>query len=162
MRTGCSRHLLDCHFIKRLPLKVAAIRSLDLVLARLMSHTSSSIIGLMISTLWLGTCAADAMGPEGMWKREDGAGGVRIERCGGSLCGRIVWLRDAAGPGRIGDRVFYDMNRAGTDRWSGSAHNPEDGRDYDGTMTLSGEILVTQGCAFGGMICKTVRFVRQR
>ena len=127
-----------------------------------MTRTASFIIGLIIAASGAGSCAASATGPEGVWKREDGAGSVRIERCGGALCGHIVWLRDEAGPGRIGDRVFYDMSPAGTSRWSGSAHNPEDGRDYDGTMVLSGESLVTQGCAFGGLICKTVRFVRQR
>ena len=127
-----------------------------------MSYARSLFSGLMISALWLGTCAAGAMGPEAVWVREDGAGGVRIERCGTSLCGRIVWLRDAAGPGRVGERVFFDMIPAGADRWSGSAHNPEDGHDYAGTMILSGDSLVTQGCALGGMICQTVRFIRQR
>ena len=117
--------------------------------------------GLIIPVLWLGTCAASVVGPEGTWVREDGAGGVRIERCGKTLCGHIVWLRDADGPGRVGDRVFFDMDPAGADRWSGSAHNPEDGRDYAGTMVLSDQHLVTQGCALGGLICKTVRFVRQ-
>ena len=105
---------------------------------------------------------ASPSNPEGAWMREDGAGIVQIARCGSALCGRIAWLRDPAGPGRVGDKVFYDMNRIGTDRWKGSAHNPEDGRDYDGEMVLSGQRLITRGCAFGGMICKTVRFSRQR
>ena len=110
----------------------------------------------------LSVAAASASGPEGLWTREDGAASVRIAPCGDALCGQVAWLKDAGGPGRVGERVFFDMKRTGAGRWSGSAHNPEDGRDYDGTMTLAGNLLVTQGCAFGGMICKTVRFVRQR
>lgn len=121
----------------------------------------SLINGLVVSTVWLGTCAAGTAGPEGVWTREDGAGRVRIARCGDALCGHIVWLRDAAGPGRVGDRVFYDMKASAAGRWSGSAHNPEDGRDYAGTMSLTGDRLVTEGCALGGLICKTVRFLRQ-
>lgn len=31
--------------------------------------------------------------PEGLWWAEGGAAKVRIERCGASLCGRVVWLR---------------------------------------------------------------------
>ena len=115
----------------------------------------------MLSTVWFGSCAAGTAGPEGVWTREDGAGSVRIARCGDALCGHIVWLRDAAGPGRMGDRVFYDMKASAADRWSGSAHNPEDGRDYAGTMVLAGDRLVTEGCALGGLVCKTVRFLRR-
>lgn len=121
----------------------------------------SLISGLVLSTVWFGSCAAGTAGPEGVWTREDGAGSVRIARCGDALCGHIVWLRDAAGPGRMGDRVFYDMKASAADRWSGSAHNPEDGRDYAGTMVLAGDRLVTEGCALGGLVCKTVRFLRR-
>ena len=122
-----------------------------------------TLLGVLVAFLMLtGAATASQADPRGVWVREDGAGGVQIDRCGSALCGRIVWLRNAAGPGRVGDSVFFNMNRTGADRWSGSAHNPEDGRDYDGTMVLSGQRLVTQGCAFGGMICKTVRFQRQR
>ncbi len=130
--------------------------------SRFIKYCSRLLCGLLVSVLLPGALTANGLGPEGVWIREDGAGSVRIERCGGSLCGRITWLRDAAGPGHVGDRVFFDMNPAGADRWSGSAHNPDDGRDYDGTMVLSGQRLVTKGCALAGIICKTVYFIRQR
>lgn len=126
-----------------------------------MFRTKTLINGVVIASVWVGACAAGTVGPEGVWRREDGAGSVRIARCGDALCGHIVWLRDADGPGRVGDRVFYDMKASAADRWSGSAHNPEDGRDYAGTMVLAGNRLVTEGCALGGLICKTVRFLRQ-
>ena len=54
------------------------------------------------------------------------------------------------------------MKPTAANHWSGSAHNPEDGRDYDGTMVLAGARLTTQGCALGGMICKTVYWKRAR
>ena len=126
-----------------------------------MLRTKTLIIGLVIWPSWLAVCAAGTAGPEGVWRREDGAGSVRITRCGDALCGHVVWLRDAIGPGRLGDKIFYDMKPSAAGSWSGSAHNPEDGRDYDGTMVLAGDRLVTQGCALGGMICRTVRFFRQ-
>lgn len=126
-----------------------------------MLRVSIPRLSILAWLLWSGTCAATTAGPEGVWTRQDGAGRVRIARCGDALCGHIVWLRDAAGPGRVGDRVFYDMRSSAADRWSGSAHNPEDGRDYAGTMILSGDRLVTEGCALGGLVCKTVQFLRQ-
>ncbi|MGI3904117.1 MAG: DUF2147 domain-containing protein [Janthinobacterium lividum] len=126
-----------------------------------MYSTKTLINGVVIASVWVGACTAGTISPEGVWRREDGAGSVRIARCGDALCGHIVWLRDADGPGRVGDRVFYDMKASAADRWSGSAHDPEDGRDYAGTMVLAGNRLVTEGCALGGLICKTVRFLRQ-
>lgn len=108
------------------------------------------------------TMAAARAGAEGVWIRNDGKGKVQFAACGDALCGTIVWLRDPNGPARVGEQVFFGMRPSGPNRWAGSAHNPEDGRDYDGTMVLSGNRLTTQGCALGGMICKTVVWTRAR
>ncbi len=105
-------------------------------------------------------CAAD--GPQGVWDRDDGRGGVRIYDCGAALCGDIAWLRDAGGPGRVGERVLFDMKRTAADTWSGTAHNPEDGQDYAGAIILADGRLLTRGCLFGGLICKSVGLSRGR
>lgn len=99
-------------------------------------------------------------GPEGMWDRDDGLGGVRIAPCGADLCGHVVWLKEANGPAFIGEKVLFGMRQTSADTWSGSAHNPEDGRDYAGTMTLAGDRLLTRGCVFGGLICRSVGLTR--
>lgn len=109
-----------------------------------------------------GTIAAARAGAEGVWIRNDGKGKVQFAACGSALCGTIVWLRDPNGPAHVGEQVFFDMRPSAPNHWAGSAHNPEDGRDYDGTMVLGGNRLTTQGCALGGMICKTVVWTRAR
>ena len=106
------------------------------------------------------TSPAAAGNPSGIWARTDGKAHVQIAACGAALCGTVVWLKNPNGPGAVGERVFFDMMPTSADHWSGSAHNPEDGRDYDGTMVLSGGRLTTQGCALGGMICRTVYWTR--
>ena len=100
--------------------------------------------------------------PIGRWDREDGLGGIRIDRCGDALCGFVIWLRDPNGPSRIGERVLYDMRQTAADTWSGSAHNPEDGHEYAGTIRLDGDRLVTRGCVLAGMICRSVPLLRGR
>ena len=41
--------------------------------------------------------AASAGGePTGVWIDHTGRGAVEITNCGGALCGRVVWLKDAA------------------------------------------------------------------
>jgi uncharacterized protein (DUF2147 family) len=96
--------------------------------------------------------------PSGTWLRENGASRVRIAPCGGNLCGTIVWLKDADGPAKVGQRVFYDMAPNGANKWSGKAFNPEDGKTYSGTMSLSGNSLTTAGCVLGGLVCRSVNW----
>lgn len=104
--------------------------------------------------------AAFADGAEGIWIRSEGTAKVQIGPCGDALCGTVVWLKKTDGPGKIGEKVFFDMKPAGGNKWTGSAFNPDDGRTYDGKMELSGNHLVTTGCALGGLICKSVNWTR--
>ena len=104
------------------------------------------------------TFAADV---SGTWLRDTGASKVKFAPCGGgALCGTIAWINPTADTkGKVGQRVFYDMKPDG-DGWKGSAFNPEDGQTYTGKMSLSGATLTTQGCAMGGMICKSTTWTR--
>lgn len=96
----------------------------------------------------------------GTWERDTGASRVRFTKCGEALCGSLSWLKDTNGPAKVGQRIFYDMKPNGANKWSGSAFNPEDGKTYSGTMTLSGSTLTTAGCVMGGLICRSVKWNR--
>lgn len=95
----------------------------------------------------------------GEWKRADGRSRIRMANCGGAVCGTITWLRDANSPAHVGQQVFFGLQRSG-EGWSGSAFNPEDGKTYDGKVSVSGAAMTTQGCALGGMICKSAQWTR--
>ena len=101
--------------------------------------------------------SADA---SGVWLRDSGASRVKFAPCGAALCGTIVWLKDADSPAKVGQKVFFDMKPNGDNAWSGSAFNPEDGKNYSGKMTLSGDTLTTAGCVLGGLVCKSVKWSR--
>nr|WP_236841921.1 DUF2147 domain-containing protein [Bosea sp. PAMC 26642] len=96
----------------------------------------------------------------GTWLRETGASRVRFVKCGEAMCGTLSWLKDANGPAKVGQRIFYDMKPDGPGKWKGSAFNPEDGKTYSGTMTLAGDKLTTSGCVLGGLICRSVNWSR--
>ena len=98
----------------------------------------------------------------GTWINSTGKAKVRIGDCGSSLCGVIAWVRDRDDPAKVGQRVFSKMKQTKPNTWVGSAFNPEDGKTYSGTMTLSGNRLATAGCALGGLICRTVYWSRAR
>ena len=120
------------------------------------------MFGLTVAAAVAVTVAVPAMAGSalGIWQRTDGQARVQFSPCNGGYCGTIVWLRDPNGPAHVGQQVFFGMGQTGPNSWTGSAFNPEDGKTYDGSMTLSGNRLTTQGCALGGMICKTVYWTR--
>lgn len=86
---------------------------------------------------------------------------VRIEACGDAVCGRIVWLWDEAPKGiadtgpLIGKPVIEKMRAVAPSRWAeGRLYNPEDGRDYKGSLHLrSPDLLVLEGCVL--FVCRT-------
>jgi uncharacterized protein (DUF2147 family) len=102
---------------------------------------------------------ASAQSAAGTWLRENGESRVRIAPCGDALCGTVAWLKDpATSKSKVGQRVFFDMKPNGENKWSGQAFNPEDGKNYTGTMAVSGGALTTAGCVLGGIICRSVKW----
>lgn len=107
----------------------------------------------------IGSARADEVA--GTWLRDTGASKVKFAPCGGALCGTLVWIKPGVEtPAKVGQKVFFDMKPTGANAWSGSAFNPEDGKTYSGKMSLAGDTLTTQGCAMGGLICKSSTWTR--
>ncbi len=106
--------------------------------------------------------AAFAADVNGEWLRADGVTKVRFSPCGAAVCGAVSWLKDQNGPAKVGQKVFFDMKPNGENSWAGKAFNPDDGKEYSGKMTLSGDLLTTSGCVFGGLICKSYNWTRAR
>jgi len=85
---------------------------------------------------------------------------VRIEPCGDAVCGHIVWAWDDT-PADIvdkaplvGRKVVEGMRAEGASRWAGGRlYNPEDGRDYRGSLQLQSESrLLLEGCVL--FVCR--------
>lgn len=110
--------------------------------------------------LALSVSQANAADASGVWLRDNGHSRIRIAPCGPALCGSVVWLRDSSGNSKVGQRVFYNMKPSRSNQWSGNAFNPDDGKTYNGKMTLSGNTLTTSGCVLGGLICRSVTWTR--
>ena len=126
---------------------------------------------LLATALILMSTSAFAQSVTGVWQREDKTSKVKFSECGSSICGTIVWTnaprKDDKNPNdalktrsTVGVQVFYGMNSTGASSWSGKAYNPEDGKVYTGKMSLAGNVLTTQGCALGGLICKSTSWSR--
>ena len=110
---------------------------------------------------------ARAGDPNGIWLTEKGEARLRVAPCDNALCATIIWLRDPIDPATgkpqvddanvdpnlrsrpiIGIHVAFDMKPSGTpDKWIGRFYNPEDGKTYDGQLTLvDADTLRAEGC----------------
>jgi uncharacterized protein (DUF2147 family) len=91
-----------------------------------------------------------ANSPLGVWLTEEKEGKVRIEQCGGNLCGYAVDKKS----NQNGEQILINMKPGKDAKWSGRILDPNSGSTYDSTIALKGsDTLRVQGCAFGGMFC---------
>jgi uncharacterized protein (DUF2147 family) len=107
----------------------------------------------------------------GIWLTQAGDAKVKVAKCGGGLCGTVVWLRqptdtdtgnpavDNKNPNReratrpiIGLQLFEGMRPDGPEKWSGRIYNADDGQSYDSHITVAGtDTLKIEGCV--GALC---------
>jgi uncharacterized protein (DUF2147 family) len=119
----------------------------------------------------LGATAAHAQSADGTWLTQAGDARVKISKCGGGICGVIVWLKepydtatgqpatDSKNPNpalakraMIGLPLFSGMQAAGPNKWSGQIYNADDGSHYASSITVTGaETLRVEGCV--GALC---------
>jgi len=106
--------------------------------------------------------------PTGVWREKDG-GTIRIYRCGGAFCGRIVTVQPRLDPASgtprtdknnedaskrsrplVGIAVLTDMRPNGAGKWSGRLYDSDRGRTFSGNLTEIGpQTIRIEGCALG-------------
>ena len=103
-----------------------------------MGYRFGFAIAMLTAVLAATPANAQAVGPDGIWLTQAGDEKVRVSKCGGGICGVVVWLRDpidpATGKPQIDDKnsnpalarrpiiglpLFVGMRPAGANKWSG-------------------------------------------
>jgi uncharacterized protein (DUF2147 family) len=99
--------------------------------------------------------ARDPNSPVGVWLTEEKEGKIRIESCGGNLCGYSVDAKSNQNREQILINMRPSQDKTSQDKtWSGRIFDPNSGSTYDSTIAMKGaDSLQVQGCAFGGMFC---------
>jgi uncharacterized protein (DUF2147 family) len=129
---------------------------------------------LLILTAFLRASPASAQADAevtGVWLTQAGDARVRVSKCGGGICGVIVWLRQPIDPATgkpaiddknpnpalarrpmIGLPLFTGMRPAGPNKWSGQIYDADDGRSYSSSVSVAGrDSLRVEGCV--GAFC---------
>jgi uncharacterized protein (DUF2147 family) len=133
--------------------------------------------GILVATLAALVAATPAQaqsatgGPDGIWLTQAGDAKVRVSRCGGGICGVVVWLKEPIDPATgkpqvddknpnpalakrpiIGLSLFSAMRPVGPNQWSGQIYNADDGKVYASKVSLAGPAtLKVEGCV--GSFC---------
>lgn len=82
---------------------------------------------------------------------------MRIEACGGALCGYMI---DAATNTR-GETILVNMKPKADSQWSGNVYSRSSGNSYYGTMTLKeANTLRVEACALGQFFCSGNNWTR--
>ena len=105
------------------------------------------------------------------WRNPGNSVHVRIDECGGALCGTITWasegaIADARRGGTeqlVGTRLFRDLKPAGPGKWSGKVFVPDIRQTFSGTIQFQdGDKMVGKGCVLFGVVCKAQTWSRVR
>ena len=129
---------------------------------------------IAILTALFGAPSAKAqvgLDPSGIWLTQAGDAKIRVSKCGGGICGVVIWLKDpinpATGKPQVDDKnpnpalarrpmiglvLFSAMQPSGPNKWSGQIYNADDGSTYASNVSVTGQdTLKVEGCV--GALC---------
>jgi uncharacterized protein (DUF2147 family) len=106
--------------------------------------------------------AASAREPAyvGNWARDDGKTHIRVEPCGGSVCGVNTWVRPGTSSEKVGDRLVLKIKLAGASHWTGTAFDPQRNEHYSVKVNIANGRMTTAGCVMGGLLCQSMHWTR--
>lgn len=105
--------------------------------------------------------------PSGVWRNPANSVHVRIQPCGGNICGTVVWAnaraqqkaRAAGTANLVGAQLFREFRRAGN-AWGGRVFVPDRGRTVSGTLrTRDSNSLIASGCLMA-LVCRSQVWTR--
>lgn len=128
---------------------------------------------LFISACMVGAAPHSATANDllGTWLSQSGETRVRIQPCGSSFCGIIVWTqgnkKDENNPDESkrtrslnGTQMIYNLKPTSDGVYSGTLYNYTNGKTYTGKATVNGSKLQVSGCVLGGLICQSQMWSR--
>jgi uncharacterized protein (DUF2147 family) len=130
------------------------------------------IVAMLAALLGAAPAKAQAGGEvSGIWLTQQGDAKVRVSKCGGGICGVVIWLKDPINPATgkpqvddknpnpalakrpmVGLSLFSGMQPSGPNKWSGQIYNADNGSTYASNVSVLGpDTLKVEGCV--GALC---------
>ena len=133
------------------------------------------IIAAVMVSAWaiVPVSAQQANDAFGVWKHPDNGSHIRISKCGGGLCAKIIKVLDTSRKDEYnpdpakrkrpikGIIIVNGAKKASDTKWSGKIYNTQNGKTYDGSLTvISKNKLKLEGCVLGGLLCQGTDWTR--
>lgn len=116
----------------------------------------AAVVALLATTAW----AASANDPHGVWLRPEGGVQFSFYDCGGLLCAKVIAAKNPEDQNGVGTVILRGAAKTGPNEWKGKLFNAEDGKTYDGFISLkSPNELSLKGCLWG-VLCSGETWTR--
>jgi uncharacterized protein (DUF2147 family) len=104
--------------------------------------------------------AVDTRDPRGVWLRPEGGVQFSFYDCGQLLCAKVIAAANPEDQSAIGTVILRGATKSGPNEWKGKLYNSEDGKTYDGFITVtSANELQLKGCLWG-VLCSGETWTR--
>lgn len=141
-----------------------------------MRRHPTPFVAITLTIAALTAVAASASAPvpiAGRWQTDDGKAIIEIAACGNAMCGKIsrflvaepaAGARDGKNPDKalrtrplLGVQLLSGL-RAENGVWKGKGYSPEEGRNFNATVSTVGNKLNLKGCV--AVFCRSVSWTR--
>lgn len=151
-----------------------------LKLAKVIMWRNLTVFIVVAGLTCLAASAAMAADLTGVWLTAEGESQIEIAPCEDAFCGKILQIlkphKGKEGPTTdlnnpdpslrnqpiLGLTILTGLKPTGDpDEWKGTVYNPDDGKNYDVTLTLKhdGEVLNVKGC-LAYILCDSQQWTR--
>ncbi|MCC3245518.1 DUF2147 domain-containing protein [Methylocystis sp. WRRC1] len=128
------------------------------LLVRVLSRLS--IPAAAIALLATPAGAVSANDPRGVWLRSEGGVQFSFYDCDGLLCAKVIAAKNPEDQSGVGTVILRGATKTGPNEWKGKLFNAEDGKTYDGFISLkSANELSLKGCLWG-VLCSGETWTR--
>jgi uncharacterized protein (DUF2147 family) len=95
--------------------------------------------------------------PLGTWVDHKGRGAIEITDCGNGLCGKIVWLKEAADAEACGAPIIHQVADLGNGAWGkGYIYDIERNALYDLSLAPKDDTLEVTASIMNGWLSRTM------
>jgi len=119
----------------------------------LKNATFATLAGAALAVLMT---PAPAEAFSGVYYDHTGRSAIRVSPCGAGLCGKIVWVKNAAHAKGCGLAIIGGGKKVGKGYDEGWIYNPDNGRRYNVEVTPVGGGLKVVGYAGSKLLSKTM------
>lgn len=102
----------------------------------------------------------DPNDPHGVWLRPEGGEQFSFYDCGTQLCAKLIAVTNPEDQKSVGTVILRGATKSGPNEWKGKLYNAQDGKTYDGSITIkSANELRLKGCLWG-ILCSGETWTR--